>query len=80
MSYFIFRKKTFLKIKTKIQFLIGFFSCRGCPGRRIFRFIRNLKEEIGLYVVHIASCVLKGTPFPKGLYKKEIIKTIRNGC
>ena len=57
--------------------LVGFFSCGGCPGRRIFRLIRNLKEEIGVDVVHIASCVLKEEPFPKCLHKKDIIKSIK---
>ncbi len=57
--------------------LVGFFSCGGCPGRRIFRLIRNLKEEIGVDVIHIASCILKEEPFPKCLHKKDIIKSIK---
>lgn len=57
--------------------LVGFFSCGGCPGRRIFRLIRTMKEEIGLDVVHIASCILKEEPFPKCLHKKDIIESIK---
>ena len=57
--------------------LVGFFSCGGCPGRRIFRLIRNLKEEIGVDVIHIASCILKEEPFPKCLHKKDIINSIK---
>ncbi|NHI92376.1 MAG: CGGC domain-containing protein [Candidatus Lokiarchaeota archaeon] len=60
--------------KTK---LVGFFSCGGCPGRRIFRLIRNLKEESGIDVVHVASCILKEEPFPKCLHKKDIIQSIK---
>ncbi len=58
--------------------LVGFFSCGGCPGRRIFRLVRNLKEEIGVDVIHVASCILKETPFPKCLHKKDIINSIKN--
>ena len=58
--------------------LVGFFSCGGCPGRRIFRLVRNLKEEIGVDVIHVASCVLKETPFPKCLHKKDIVNSIKN--
>ena len=57
--------------------LVGFFSCGGCPGRRIFRLIRNLKEESGVEVIHIASCILKEEPFPKCLHKKDIINSIK---
>jgi predicted metal-binding protein len=57
--------------------LVGFFSCGGCPGRRIFRLVRNLKEEGGVDVIHIASCILKETPFPKCLHKGDIINSIK---
>ena len=71
------RKHTFENYNKSAK-LVGFFSCGGCPGRRIFRLIRNLKEETGLDVVHVASCILKETPFPKCLHKKDIINSIRN--
>ncbi|MHA1799643.1 MAG: CGGC domain-containing protein, partial [Candidatus Helarchaeota archaeon] len=56
---------------------VGFFSCGGCPGRRIFRLIRNLKEEVGIDIIHVASCILKEEPFPKCLHKKDIIHSIK---
>lgn len=58
--------------------LVGFFSCGGCPGRRIFRLIRSLKEEGGVDVIHVASCILKETPFPKCTHKGDIINSIKN--
>jgi len=58
--------------------LVGFFSCGGCPGRRIFRLIRSLKEEGGVDVIHIASCTVKETPFPKCTHKGDIINSIKN--
>ena len=57
--------------------LVGFFSCGGCPGRRIFRLLRTLKEETNVSKIHIASCVLKEEPFPKCLHKKDIINSIK---
>jgi predicted metal-binding protein len=77
LTSFLERKHTF-KNYDKDAKLVGFFSCGGCPGRRIFRLVRNIKEEIGVDVIHIASCVLKETPFPKCLHKKDIIKSIKN--
>ncbi len=71
------KKHTFKKYDND-SILVGFFSCGGCPGRRIFRLIKNLKEEIGVDVIHMASCVLKETPFPKCLHKRDIIKSIKN--
>ena len=71
------RKHTFKDYDENAK-LVGFFSCGACPGRRIFRLVRNLKEEIGVDVIHIASCILKETPFPKCLHKKDIIKSIQN--
>ena len=58
--------------------LVGFFSCGGCPGRRIFRLIKNLEKHSGIDVVHISSCILKETPFPKCLHKEDIIDSIKN--
>ena len=55
------RKHTF-KDYGKNAELVGFFSCGGCPGRRIFRLIRNLKEEVGIDIIHVASCILKEEP------------------
>jgi len=77
LTSFSERKHTFKDYDENAQ-LVGFFSCGACPGRRIFRLIRNLKEETGIDVIHVASCILKETPFPKCLHKKDIIKSIQN--
>ncbi|MFX1239563.1 MAG: CGGC domain-containing protein [Promethearchaeota archaeon] len=47
-------KDTFINYDKNSK-LVGFFSCGGCPGRRIFRLIRTLKEEVGLDVIHLVS-------------------------
>ncbi|MHA1266503.1 MAG: CGGC domain-containing protein [Candidatus Helarchaeota archaeon] len=57
--------------------LVGFFSCGGCPGRRIFRLLRTLKAETNVTKIHIASCILKERPFPKCLHKQDIINSIK---
>ena len=70
------RKDTFQDYGENTR-LVGFFSCGGCPGRRIFRLLRTLKEETNIKKIHIASCILKEKPFPKCLHKKDIINSIK---
>lgn len=70
------RKDTFQNYGPNTR-LVGFFSCGGCPGRRIFRLLRTLKEETNIKRIHIASCILKEAPFPKCLHKKDIINSIK---
>ncbi|HUY01443.1 MAG TPA: CGGC domain-containing protein [Candidatus Deferrimicrobium sp.] len=70
------RKHTFQEYGPNTR-LVGFFSCGGCPGRRIFRLLRTLKEETNIKKIHIASCILKEAPFPKCLHKKDIIDSIK---
>ena len=70
------RKHTFQDYGPNTR-LVGFFSCGGCPGRRIFRLLRTLKEETNIKRIHIASCILKEEPFPKCLHKKDIINSIK---
>ena len=70
------RKHTFQDYGPNTR-LVGFFSCGGCPGRRIFRLLKNLKEETNVKRIHVASCILKEEPFPKCLHKKDIINSIK---
>ncbi len=77
LTSFLERKHTFKDYGPNTR-LVGFFSCGGCPGRRIFRLLRTLKEETNIKRVHIASCILKETPFPKCLHKKDIINSIKH--
>lgn len=58
--------------KTK---MIGFFTCGGCPGRRVFRLANTLKRY-SVDAVHLSSCMLMDEPFPKCPHKEEIKKTI----
>ena len=44
--------------------IIGFFTCGGCPGRRIFRLVNSL-EKHGVDVIHLSSCMLMDTSYPK---------------
>ncbi len=37
--------------------MIGFFTCGGCPGRRIFRLVNSLIRH-GVDVIHLSSCML----------------------
>lgn len=70
------RKHTFQNYGPNTR-LVGFFSCGGCPGRRIFRLLRTLKEETYVRTIHIASCILKEEPFPKCFHKKDIINSVK---
>ncbi len=55
--------------------IIGFFTCGGCPGRRVFRLVNTLKRY-GIEAVHLSSCMLMEEPFTKCPNKEEIKKSI----
>lgn len=55
--------------------LVGFFTCGGCPGRRVFRLTNTLKRY-GIDVVHMGSCILMEEPFTRCPNKNEIKKSI----
>ncbi len=44
--------------------IIGFFTCGGCPGRRVFRLVDSLQKH-DVDVVHLSSCMLMDTSYPK---------------
>lgn len=51
--------------------IIGFFTCGGCPGRRIFRLTDSLLKH-GLDVVHLSSCMLMEGGYPRCPHIDEI--------
>lgn len=55
--------------------MIGFFTCGGCPGRRVFRLVDSLMKH-GVDVVHLSSCMLMDTGYPKCPHIDEIKKMI----
>ncbi|WP_242939053.1 CGGC domain-containing protein [Thermosyntropha lipolytica] len=57
--------------------IIGFVTCGGCPGRRVLRLIESMKKH-GLNVVHLSSCMLMETGYPKCPHYEEIKKTVEN--
>lgn len=58
--------------KRKIRFseygpdaeIIGFFTCGGCPGRRVYRLVDSLLRH-GVDVIHLSSCMLMESSYPK---------------
>lgn len=57
--------------------IIGFFTCGGCPGRRVSRLVDSLKKH-GLEVVHLSSCMLLEGDYPPCPFHEEIRKTIES--
>lgn len=55
--------------------LVGFFTCGGCPGRRVFRLVNTLRRY-GVDAVHMSSCMLMDEPFTRCPHKNEIKKSI----
>ncbi len=55
--------------------LIGFFTCGGCSGRRVFRLANTLKRY-KVDAIHMSSCMLMEAPFARCPHKKEIKKSI----
>lgn len=58
--------------KRKIRFseygpdaeIIGFFTCGGCPGRRVYRLVDSLQKH-GVDVIHLSSCMLMESSYPR---------------
>ncbi|WGI18022.1 CGGC domain-containing protein [Methanonatronarchaeum sp. AMET-Sl] len=41
--------------------LVGFFTCGGCPGRRVKRLVKKLQsKDRAPNVIHLSSCMLYG--------------------
>jgi predicted metal-binding protein len=57
--------------------IVGFFTCGVCPGRRVHRLVDSLLKH-GVDVVHLSSCMLMESGYPKcphiGEIKQMIIK------
>lgn len=57
--------------------IIGFFTCGGCPGRRIFRLVDSLlKHDVD--VIHLSSCMLLEKSYAKCPHLEEIKQMIKN--
>ncbi len=69
------KNELFKRYKGKNVRLIGFFTCGGCSGRRVFRLVNTLKKY-GLDIVHMSSCMLMEEPFVRCPNKEEIKKSI----
>ena len=55
--------------------IIGFFTCGGCPGRRIFRLVDSLlKHDVD--VIHLSSCMLLEKSYAKCPHIEEIKQMI----
>jgi len=57
--------------------LVGFFTCGGCPGRRIYRLVDSLMRY-GVDVVHLSSCMLMEEDYPRCPHVKQIKKMLEN--
>lgn len=51
--------------------IIGFFTCGGCPGRRVFRLVDSLlKHDVD--VIHLSSCMLMEKSYSKCPHLEDI--------
>lgn len=57
--------------------IIGYFTCGGCPGRRVSRLVDSLKKH-GLDVVHLSSCMKLQGNYPPCPHYDEIRRNIEN--
>lgn len=51
--------------------IIGFFTCGGCPGRRIFRLVDSLVRH-DVDVIHLSSCMLMEKSYSKCPHIEDI--------
>ena len=55
--------------------IIGFFTCGGCPGRRVFRLVDSLlKHDVN--VIHLSSCMLMEKSYSKCPHLEDIKQII----
>ncbi len=55
--------------------IIGFFTCGGCPGRRVFRLVDSLlKHDVN--VIHLSSCMLMEKSYSKCPHLEDIKQMI----
>ncbi|KUG02434.1 hypothetical protein ASZ90_020183 [hydrocarbon metagenome] len=57
--------------------ILGYFTCGGCPGRRVSRLVDTLLKY-DLDVVHLSSCMVMEGDYPECPHKEEIIKCIES--
>ncbi|VVB97843.1 CGGC domain protein [uncultured archaeon] len=69
------RRKVHFEGYGKDAEIIGFFTCGGCPGRRVFRLVDSLIKH-GVDVVHLSSCMLMEGGYPKCPHIDEIKQMI----
>jgi predicted metal-binding protein len=55
--------------------IIGFFTCGGCPGRRVFRLVDSLLKH-NVDVIHLSSCMPMEGGYPKCPHIDEIKQMI----
>lgn len=55
--------------------IIGFFTCGGCPGRRVFR-LADILIKHGVDVIHLSSCMLMEKSYSKCPHIEEIKEMI----
>ncbi|MBO8158287.1 MAG: CGGC domain-containing protein [Thermosyntropha sp.] len=57
--------------------MIGFFTCGGCPGRRVSRLVDTLlKYDVD--VVHLSSCMMLEEDYPRCPNRAQIKRTIES--
>ena len=70
------RRKAFFEDYDDDTEMIGFFTCGGCPGRRVMRLVNSLKKR-NIDVIHIGSCMLMGEE--EGYLDCPHVDSIRDG-
>jgi predicted metal-binding protein len=71
-----FSKKVYFEKYGPDSRIVGFFTCGGCPGRRIPRLLRSLKNIGDVDYVHLSSCMMMEGNYPPCPHKTVIKEKI----
>ena len=71
------RRKVHFEQYGKDAEIIGFFTCGGCPGRRVFRLVDSLMKH-GVDVIHLSSCMMLEKSYAKCPHLEDIKQMILN--
>lgn len=70
------RRQHFAQYDDNVE-IIGYFTCGGCPGRRVSRLVDTLLKY-DLDVVHLSSCMVMEGDYPECPHKEEIKKCLES--
>ncbi|MFQ6119857.1 MAG: CGGC domain-containing protein [Methanosarcinales archaeon] len=60
-------------LKNKKKSLVGFLTCGGCPGKRIYRLVQRLRDQEHLDTLYFSTCIVENDfVLPKCIFQNKL--------